>query len=301
MEVIRVSADGDDDGGERDIAVQTLGDPSGTPIFLLHGTPGSRHGPVPRASVLYRLGIRLICYDRPGYGRSGRYPGRRVVDAAWDVLEIAQHLGLDEFAVVGRSGGGPHALACAAQLPQVRCAAVLVGLAPSEADRLNWYQGMSPSNVEDYGNAESDPDQVMASLRERTGQVQRDPENLLRILLPELTGHDRKVIDDIAIYQQLMRTYEEALRVGPDGWIDDVLAFKRPWGFDLSKIESPVLLWHGEDDVFTPVSHTSWLERQIPHAFTEIRPGAAHFDALKILPRILVRVKDTFLSEGLRV
>jgi pimeloyl-ACP methyl ester carboxylesterase len=104
----------------RDVAFDTLGDSKGFPVFLLHGTPGSRSGPAPRTSVLYRLGIRLICYDRPGYGGSERFKGRTVADAAWDVLAIADHLNLGQFGVVGRSGGGPHALACAARLDHSR-------------------------------------------------------------------------------------------------------------------------------------------------------------------------------------
>ncbi|MEU6238432.1 alpha/beta fold hydrolase, partial [Kitasatospora sp. NPDC047058] len=95
----------------RELAVETAGDPRGRPIVLMHGTPGSRVGPLPRATVLYRLGIRLVSFDRPGYGDSTRLPGRRVSAAAADVRTIADELGLDRFAVLGRSGGGPHALA----------------------------------------------------------------------------------------------------------------------------------------------------------------------------------------------
>src|SRR5580693_7962574 len=100
--------------GGRRVAFDCWGDPKGFPVFLLHGTPGSRSGPVPRVPLLYQLGVQLISYDRPGYGGSDRHQGRTVTAAAWDVLDIADHLALDTFGVVGRSGGGPHALACAA-------------------------------------------------------------------------------------------------------------------------------------------------------------------------------------------
>uniref|UniRef100_UPI0013B3CC93 alpha/beta fold hydrolase n=1 Tax=Nonomuraea lactucae TaxID=2249762 RepID=UPI0013B3CC93 len=114
----------------RKLAVEDRGNPEGTPVFLLHGTPGSRFGPSPRAGVLYRLGIRLITFDRPGYGHSDRRRGRSVSDVASDVAAIAGALGIGSFAVVGRSGGAPHALACAALLPGlVTRAAALVGLA----------------------------------------------------------------------------------------------------------------------------------------------------------------------------
>ncbi|MEV5498836.1 alpha/beta fold hydrolase [Nonomuraea fuscirosea] len=115
--------------GSRRLAVAQRGlIPRGSPVFYLHGTPGSRVGPLPKHGLLYRLGIRLITYDRPGYGDSDRQVGRQVGDVASDVATIADRLGLDRFAVVGRSGGGPHALACAALLgDRVTRAAVLVG------------------------------------------------------------------------------------------------------------------------------------------------------------------------------
>ena len=135
----------------RQLSTQVYGDPDGKPVFLLHGTPGSRLGPHPRPAVLHRLGVQLIAFDRPGYGESDRLEGRRVADAAADVLAIADAYGLDKFAIVGRSGGGPHALACAALLPErLTRAAVLVGLAPHGAEGLDWYDGMTDYNVLEY-------------------------------------------------------------------------------------------------------------------------------------------------------
>jgi pimeloyl-ACP methyl ester carboxylesterase len=277
---------------------------AGTPIFLLHGTPGSRSGPRPRASVLYRLGIRLICYDRPGYGGSDRHPDRTVADAARDVLSIADALGLEEFGVVGRSGGGPHALACSALLEgRVKSAAVLVGLAPSNAADLDWYGGMTGSNVEEYGDADADPAAVTARLTKRAAQIRVDPESMLHFLLPELTGPDRRIVADVAIRRQLTDTYAEAFRDGAHGWIDDVIALRQPWGFDLSGIKAPVLLWHGAEDVFSPVAHTRWLAQQISNADVDLRvqPGAAHFNAVEVLPRVLAWMKRGTCSERLRI
>jgi pimeloyl-ACP methyl ester carboxylesterase len=117
--------------------------------------------------------------------------------------------------------------------------------------------------------------------------IRDDPEFLLKFLEPALTDPDRRIVDDHGIRRLLTRTYAEALRCGADGWIDDVLAFRRPWGFDLGKIEIPVLLWHGAEDVFSPVAHTRWLADQIPGAHIEVQTGAAHFDAVAVLPRVL--------------
>jgi pimeloyl-ACP methyl ester carboxylesterase len=297
-QVIKVSG-----GPGRSLAFEEWGAPRGYPVFLLHGTPGSRNGPRPRASVLYRLGIRLICYDRPGYGQSGLHRGRSVADGALDVLAIADELGLDSFSVVGRSGGGPHALACAASeklQPRLRSVAVLVPLAPADADGLAWYDGMCDSNAEEY-TAASDPaaiDSVAKDLIERTRHIQKDPDFLLRFLHPELTEPDKRVVGDVGIRRLLTETYAEALRCGADGWIDDALAFRKPWGFHFSAIRTPTLLWHGQDDVFSPAAHTRWLAGQIPAEYctVELQPGAAHFDAVEVLPRVLAWVKSTLTS-----
>jgi len=285
---------------DRRVTYDWWGDPDGFPVFLMHGTPGSHSGPRPRSSVLYRLGVQLICYNRPGYGESTRQKGRRVVDAAEDVKAIAEKMGLGTFGVVGRSGGGPHALACAAQLgKQVSSTAVLVSLAPHNAEGLDWHKGMTESNIADYNLADGGQLAVEADLTERAELIRRDPENLLKFLEKELTDLDNRVVTDVSIRQQLHVTYKEAVQESAYGWIDDVLAFRRPWGFDLAEIKSPVLLWHGTEDVFSPPSHTHWLAEKISGATLDIQPSAAHFDAVRILPRILANVKAR--SERLRV
>ncbi|WP_433130737.1 alpha/beta fold hydrolase [Micromonospora sp. CA-240977] len=272
----------------RRLAVETSGAPDGPAVFLLHGTPGSRSGPRPRGIVVYRLGVHLVCYDRPGYGDSDRDEGRRVADAAADVAAIADDLGIERFAVVGRSGGGPHALACAALLPdRVTRAAVLVGLAPAGAPDLDWYAGMAATNVTDYGQADEDLTELTLNLKIRAEEARRDPMTLLDFLRPQLPDEDIRVVDDVAIRRLLTDMYAEALRHGPEGWIDDVLAIRRGWGFDLGAIRAEVRLWHGEQDRFSPVEHSHWLASRISRAQVQVQPGAAHFGAVEILPQTL--------------
>jgi len=289
--------------GGRSAAVESWGAPDGVPIFLLHGTPGSRSGPRPRTSVLYQLGVRLISYDRPGYGSSSRQHGRSVADAASDVGAIADVLCPGQrIGVVGRSGGGPHALACAALLgDRVRSAAALVGLAPPDAKGLNWFDGMNPSNVVEFGHVDADAAAAETRLLKCAEQVRDNPESLLESMRPELSRSDRKIVDDVAIRRLLTDTYVEAVRESVAGWIDDLRALRHPWGFDPSQITSPVLLWHGADDMFSPVSHTRWLGARIPKSTVEVQSGTAHFGAVEALPRVLAWVKDAGASEGLGV
>jgi pimeloyl-ACP methyl ester carboxylesterase len=258
--------------------------------------------------VLYRLGIRLICYDRPGYGGSDRCPDRSVADAAADVQAVADKLRLGRFSVAGRSGGAPHALACGALLGErVESVAALVGLAPPDALGLDWYDGMTDSNTAEYGRADADPGAVAETLTERARQIDNDPEFLLKLLEPELTRADKRIVDEVAIKRLLTDTYTEAIRHGAHGWIDDALALRRPWMFDLSAIACPVLIWHGLDDVFSPASHARWLADHIragrTHAPVQVvlKRNAAHFDAMGVLPDVLIWMKGVRGSERLRV
>ncbi|MFJ6462036.1 alpha/beta fold hydrolase [Streptomyces sp. NPDC091387] len=272
----------------RHLMVERQGDPHGRPVFLLHGMPGSRLGPAPRGMVLYQRKMQLIAYDRPGYGGSDRLPGRRVVDVVEDVRAIADSLGLEHFAVVGRSGGAPHALACAAMMPdRVTRTAALVGLAPWDAEGLDWFDGMAASNVLAYSTAAADPDGLAESFISRSAVIRQDPARLLDDLRRELTDSDRVVVNDVGIRTMLLANYREGLRTSAYGWIDDAIAFCRPWGFDPADITGPVMLWHGEKDVFSPIGHSRWLAGQIPDVTAVMEPAAAHFDALSVLPSVL--------------
>ncbi|WP_433225035.1 alpha/beta fold hydrolase [Microtetraspora malaysiensis] len=287
MTIVVVAPDG------RKLAVEQRGAPDGSPVFYLHGTPGSRVGPSPRETMLYRLGIRLISFDRPGYGRSDRLRGRTVADVAADVTAIADHLGVPRFAAVGRSGGAPHALACAALLGErVTRAAALQPLAPRDAEGLDWFDGMVRSNVVEYiaaiTGAHSGDRLVSARLGSAAMQIRADPAGKVVGLYEQVPESDRRVVSDHGIRRMLVANFAEGLRETADGWVDDVLAFAGGWGFDPAAIGVPTLVWHGENDVFAPVGHARWLSARIPGATLEIGRGVAHFAALDVLPDVLI-------------
>ncbi|MEU4689723.1 alpha/beta hydrolase [Actinoplanes sp. NPDC023714] len=287
----------DDDGGDREqaktadgrvLAFDVTGRRDGVPVFLLHGTPGSRLGPKPRHLTLHHAGIRLISYDRPGYGGSAPHPGRSVADAAADIRVIADDLGIERFAVVGRSGGGPHALAAAALLPdRVISTAVLVGLAPADAVHLDWHGGMAEGNVKAYEAVDNDWARHVERIRLRADEVRRNPEALIEDVRRQMSEADRPVLDDVGIRRLLIETYQEAVQQGPYGWIDDLGAFRKPWGFAFGDIRCPVLLWHGEDDTFSPVAHSRWLAERIPGVQIRVQSRTAHFGAVEVLPEVL--------------
>ncbi|WP_033324063.1 alpha/beta fold hydrolase [Streptomyces yerevanensis] len=270
------------------LAIEEWGDPGGTPVVLLHGTPGCRSGTVPQDLVDERPGVRFIAYDRPGYGDSDRGPGRRVAHAARDVAAVADTLKLGRFAVLGRSGGAPHALACAALLPnRVRRAAAMMSLAPPDAEGLRWFDGMTQSNVEEFTQALTDPLDFAERISARAAAIRKDPAQLLVSIRDGLTDSDRRIIAQPAISEMLLRTFREALRSSAYGWIDDDLALLSNWGFDPASIIRPVLLWHGAQDTLSPVSHFEWLAERIPRARPVLDPEAGHFGALEALPDVL--------------
>jgi pimeloyl-ACP methyl ester carboxylesterase len=287
------------------LAGQCWGDPAGRPVVLMHGMPGSRLGPRPRGRVLERLGVRLISYDRPGYGLSDRRPGRTIAESADDVTRIADHLGLDRFAVVGRSGGGPHALGSAAMLRgRVDRVALLVSSAPPDASGLRWEEGLADVNADDFADVERSvataPVGTVAEdvgLSSRAELIRQDPETLIRMLLPELAASDRRVVEDRAMRNLLTESYREAVRQGAAGWIDDIVALRSPWDFKFDEVECPVLLWHGGDDRFSPPEHTRWMANELRASRdTEekkaavqfrIERGLAHFAAFEIFTEVL--------------
>ncbi|MFD7630056.1 alpha/beta fold hydrolase [Streptomyces sp. NPDC059851] len=275
-------------GDDRKLIAEEWGDPAGLPVLLHHGTPGSRLGAALRDVSEQHPQFRFVAYDRPGYGDSDRSPGRRVADAAADAATVADALGVGSFAVVGRSGGGPHALACAALLPgRVTAAAVLVGLAPRDAAGLDWFAGMTPYNVAHHSLAARDPEALEHELDLRAEVIRRDPGRLLQDLRADLTEADERVLADARVRQAIADSHCEGLRSSAHGWLDDSLAFCRPWGFEPGAIACPVMLWHGAEDVFSPTGHFHWLAAQIPGSTRVLAPGAGHFAAQYALSEAL--------------
>jgi pimeloyl-ACP methyl ester carboxylesterase len=210
-------------------------------------------------------GIRLIGYDRPGYGGSARHTGRSVGDCAADVEAIADALGLERFATWGISGGGPHALACAALCgDRLGAVASLAAVAPYEADGLDWLAGMGESNLEEFGAARAG-EPALRRFLERDAEEMRNTQasDLVKVMETLLGPADVAVLSD-ELANELLQGAAHGLTNGVDGWLDDDFAFIRPWGFDIATIDRPVLLLQGADDRFVPAAHGNWLAERVP-------------------------------------
>ena len=253
------------------------GDPEGMLLVLHHGSPGAAV-PFPTFDRAAReRGIRLVEYSRAGFGGSSRKEARVVADAAADTAALADALETDRFLVMGWSGGGPHALACAALLPdRVLACATLAGVGPWDGEGLDWLAGMGEENVVEYSTAARDHEALLEWMRPEVQVLATiEPDRIvegLRTLISDvdeaaLTGEFGAVVAD---------SFHNAFRNGEWGWYDDDLAFTRTWGFDLSSIRVPVAIWQGARDLMVPFAHGQWLLEHIPGAHSRLHPEHGH-------------------------
>ena len=238
-------------------------------VFWHHGTPNIGAPPTPLFPAAERLGIRWVAHDRPGYGGSTPVPDRNVASVAADVAAVADALGIDRFAVMGHSGGGPHALACAALLPERVVGVVAVaGLAPFDAEGLDWFAGMAPAGVASLRAAAAG----RAAKERHEAGAEFDPEVFTPADHAALSGEWGSWLGGVV---------GPAVEAGPGGLIDDDLAYVAPWGFDPSRVAAPVLFLHGGRDRVAPVSHGEWLARRCPSAELRLRPDDGHISVLE--------------------
>ena len=239
-----------------------------------HGTPNIGLPPEPLFAASEPLGIRWVAYDRPGYGGSTPVPGRPVASAADCTAAVADALGLDRFAVMGHSGGGSHALACGALLPdQVTAVLSVSGLAPYGPEGLDWFAGMS-----DVGRASLGAAAAGRAAKEAYQAAAGDED-------PGFIPADHEAL--AGPWGWFMTVVEPAVASGPAPLIDDDLAHVNPWGFDPASVTVPVMLLHGTADRMVPSAHAEWLAARIPDAELRLVPGAGHISVLAEAPAAL--------------
>jgi pimeloyl-ACP methyl ester carboxylesterase len=262
----------------RTLEVVEAGAPDGPVVVAHHGSPGSARFYRPEVASAQERGLRLITYSRPGFAGSTPQRDRDVASAAADVAAILDALGVDRFATYGTSGGGPHALACAALLGG-RCvaAATLAGVGPADAPGLDFMAGMGEGNIEEFGVAREGREALTEYCRaDVAGLDAATPEQMAEAFRPHLSDVDADALAG-EFAEHLLQSVVEGVRSGVEGWVDDDYAFLAPWGFDVRAIEVPVLIWQGEQDLMVPPGHAAWLREHIAGAQGETLPGEGHF------------------------
>jgi pimeloyl-ACP methyl ester carboxylesterase len=282
------------DGRALDVWVR--GPEDGAALVFHHGTPMCGMPFVGFARETEARAVRLVSCSRPGYAWSDRQGGRSVAACAADVASILDHLGIETCSTIGWSGGGPHALATAAMLPdRVRSCATMAGVAPYGVEGIDFLAGMGEDNVEEFGLALSDPD-ALAPWIERVAEqmVTSTPETVHEAFDSLLSDVDRRAMSgELAAY--FVDADRVAFERGTWGWFDDDIAFTRPWGFDLSSIRVPVTVWQGEQDRFVPFAHGEWLAAHIPGVRAMLLPDHGH---LSLSVASFGRILDDVLERG---
>ena len=263
------------------LQVSVAGPADGRPLIFHMGTPSEGIVYERLVELGAERGVRHISYSRPGYGDSERRRGRAVGDCVEDVTALADHLGLGEFLTAGWSGGGPHALACAALLAErTIAAATIASVAPYEAAGLDFLAGMGEENVEEFSAALESEDAIRAFIEGQAKGVAALTGEQIADSLGGLIDEPDRVALDGPFADYLAELFRGALRNGPWGWVDDDLAFTHPWGFELGAIERPVAIWQGSEDRMVPFEHGRWLGEHLAGAETHLLEGEGHITLL---------------------
>jgi pimeloyl-ACP methyl ester carboxylesterase len=279
------------DGRRLDLRVS--GPADGLPLVFHHGTPGAATPIRALERAAHARGLRLVTTSRPGYGDSSPQPGRRIVDVAADTAVVLAAIGADRCLIAGWSGGGPHALACGARLGATVAVLVIAGVAPYEAEGLDWMAGMGEENIVEFSAALDGEDRLRPVLLGEREQLKAataaDLVASLDTLLPDV---DRAVLTG-EFGEDLAANIHEAMRTGVEGWFEDDMAFARSWGFELAEISVPTMIWQGSADLMVPFAHGQWLASQLPGASVHLEEGEGH---LSVGLGALDRMLDELLS-----
>jgi pimeloyl-ACP methyl ester carboxylesterase len=290
MERFSLSIDG------RRLDVEVAGPAGGEPLIFHLGTPSSATVYPALVELGAQRGMRHISWSRPGYSRSERLAGRTVADCIVDLEAVAAELGIDRFHAVGWSGGGPHALACAALLPRrTIAAATIAGVAPREAAGLDWLAGMGQENLVEFAAAQAGPEQLQAYLELGREMFRAVTGAEVHAAFGELLSPvDRAALTgEFAEYMAALA--RDGLAEGIWGWFDDDVACMTPWGFSLDAIERPVAVWQGSEDRFVPYSHGRWLADNVSGATPRLLEGEGH---ISILLGAYGQLLDELLAAG---
>ena len=279
----------------RQLGFAEYGDAHGFPVFGFHGTPGSRIWFEQDDEVAKSAGVRLITVDRPGFGASSQKTGRSFIDFAVDVNELSQALNITRCSVMGVSGGGAYAAACAHELPDLVHKAGMVSAA-------NQFENGKPPKDMAFVNriafilSKRFPWLIAFVLKQQKHMIDNHPEKYIASIstnTKHLCPSDRMIASIPENAEEILMQMKEAFKYGVSATVDEMRMYCNEWGFDCSKIAVPVELWHGTDDTLVPVQSARRLARKIPHCTEHYLEGKGHFltDEESVWRDILLSIK----------
>jgi pimeloyl-ACP methyl ester carboxylesterase len=261
------------------------GPADGEPVFLFHGEPGSRLF-MPGTDAAIRQHVRLITVDRPGYGRSDLQPGRTLLDWAGDIACLADHLEIERFSVLGVSGGGPHALACAYRIPE-RLRGVAIASSPCPFDYRRATDNFAPSRLEEFTLAREAPAMLRPTVDRAVQRILTEPEAYFAELGERLDASDGRLLATPEVRSMYCGDLAEAVQAGGEGWLIEAHLLASPWPFDLGDIRVPVRIWHGERDRIAPPRMARLLWRALSGSELRLAPGEGHLFFFRHIDEIL--------------
>ena len=275
----------------RTLAWCEYGPSDGRPLLRFQGTPGSRYSRHPDVDAYERLHVRMIVFDRAGYGASSRLPGHGISVIADDAAELLDHLELDVVHASGGSGGGPHLLAFAATHPErVQAATVVVGMAPLEESDLG---GLIELNRQGWHAAREGWKAMYELLAPKREEVVADPLAGFRAAMEAAPDSDKAIIEDPAWQRVFLEDVTEAFRPGVEGWVDEAMALNVGWDFDIADVVASVTWWHGEHDANAPIGPVRRLLSDMEGVELRVWSDAGHLEAYRrhdeILQELLAR------------
>jgi pimeloyl-ACP methyl ester carboxylesterase len=260
----------------RNLGYAEYGAADGSPVFVFHGSPGARVQVRLAHAPAADRGIRVIAPDRPGLGLSTRRPGRAIADWPDDVRELADALGIARFAVIGISGGGPYAAACAWGLPgRITRAGIVSGVAPADGPQLA--NGLRRPGRFVFNLVLGEPWLMRGAMALGKLASQQFGDGLFERVRALAPAVDQPILHRPEVVASLSASLREAFRAGGQGVADELLLLTRPWTFHLDQIRVPVRLWHGDADGVVPVAMGRHLADAIPHCRAEFIPGGGHY------------------------
>jgi pimeloyl-ACP methyl ester carboxylesterase len=270
----------------RKLAIKSFGNPTDPTVA---GNPGSRFGPVPFEEDLRAMGVRLITFDRPGYGDSDPNPSYTTSDVADDIRYALDELGIEKCSVAGRSGGGRYALEFASLYPDVvEKIAILAGDIPPHADIDR--SGMDESNQILFGDTELTEEKIHEVTVEtqrlyRLAMQQRDTLTIYPPHLNEIDHADIALVDGLE--EAFLASFQEAWSKGYEAILQDALTTRKNWGENLQTLRTPVRIYHGTEDHYVPYKYGKWLADTIPNAEMVTLEGHSHFVTFSVFPEAL--------------
>ena len=263
----------------RSMSFASFGDPAGKPVFYFHGFPGSRFEPQSNHEEYLKAGIRLLALDRPGVGQSSRKSKRKLLDWPNDVVEVAKILNLKKFSVLGVSGGGPYALACARAIPgYLDKVTVACGLGPMDAP--NATSGMMLSNRILFSYGRFFPPFLRLSVSLMVRQLSSKPVKGFEKFVEGLPEPDRLVLSGTNAQELVLASAIEGVRQGSGPLLEEIRIYSKFWGFELSDLNIPVSLFQGEVDIDVPASMARYQAELIPDCELNLYPTDGHFSLL---------------------